>query len=86
MPGRTFELQKICQFLESVKVGDKSPLCLHGNTGCGKTSLILQILKHLSEEYPEFECAYLNCMSVWSVKHIYSFMLERFFERRSNKP
>lgn len=47
VPGRHKEIQLIEKYVSSVMKGEKSPLCLHGSTGCGKTSIVTELMKYL---------------------------------------
>jgi hypothetical protein len=40
IPGREYEIHEIAKFIENLRLGDKVPICLHGSTGCGKTSIV----------------------------------------------
>jgi len=55
--------------------GASSPICLHGNTGCGKTSLVTGILDFFAKNIETVSVAYMNCMSMWSSQHVFGGIL-----------
>jgi len=50
--------------------GASSPLCIYGNTGCGKTSLIMKVLDFFKEKFSKVNVVYLNCMHHWTSKDV----------------
>jgi Cdc6-like AAA superfamily ATPase len=59
---------------------------LHGSTGCGKTSIVTELINYLKEFKPEFRVLYVNCLNFTSVRGIYSLILEHFFSQKDRKP
>lgn len=66
--------------------GTTTPLCLHGNTGCGKTSLITKVMDFFSSNSKTVSVAYLNCMSMWSANHVYYGILSRLYGVKEKNP
>ncbi len=85
IPGRKEEAEEIFDFISMAENGSSSPLCLHGNTGCGKTSMILKILEFFKSNSKTLSVAYLNCMSMWSTNHVYSGILSKLFGYKNKK-
>lgn len=86
VPGRNREIEHVAKFIENLRFGDRSPLCLHGSTGCGKTSIIGGLLNFLQSHYKNFKVLYINCLSYLNIKKIYSEILDYFFNRKDRKP
>jgi hypothetical protein len=79
VPGRQEEAMQIFDFLALSENGTTTPLCLHGNTGCGKTSLITKVMAFFQENFRTVKVAYINCMSMWSATHVYTGILSTLF-------
>ena len=85
VPGREEEARKVFSFLAVSENGNSTPLCLHGNTGCGKTSLIKKVMDFFQGHFASVKGAYINCMTMWSVTHVYSAILSTLFSINNEK-
>ncbi len=86
MPGRELEAQRIFDFVAMSENGTTTPLCLHGNTGCGKTSLITKVMNFFKSNSRTVSVAYLNCMSMWSPTQVYNGILNQLYGAKEKNP
>jgi Cdc6-like AAA superfamily ATPase len=62
--------------------GSTATLCLYGNTGCGKTSLIVKVLDFFGSNFHTVRKVYLNCMNMLNTGQIYGTILSGLFGLR----
>lgn len=55
IPGRKKEIKVVSNYIEYLKMGmglgERTPLCMNGSPGCGKTTIIQEALSYL-ETFP----------------------------------
>ena len=86
IPGREREVREVSQFVENLKIGERTPLCLSGSTGCGKTSIVKEVLRFLEDQPSQFNVIYLNCMCIANIKNLYATLLDKLFAAEDKKP
>ena len=86
VPGRRVEAYRIFDFVAMSENGTTTPLCLHGNTGCGKTSLITKIMNFFKNNSRTVSVAYFNCMSMWSPTQVYTGILSQLYGVKEKNP
>lgn len=86
VPGRQKQNKLLSMYIDNVSKGEKAPLCLHGSTGCGKTSIMNQMIAYLEKQNPEYQIVYLNCLNFTTIRQIYSALLWEVFQKKDKKP